>query len=736
MFARLLSVRWMGVIGGMLCALAFAGVAADRSVASCSNEAFTGFRGFLAGCGAYERVSPPFKDGTRLESFAFSADGSRVVGESKGALAGIEGAGGLSTAFYQSVRSGSGWSTSAITPPSRLFPAQEYHDVSSDLTRSLWSVRSSSQSVATENLAVREPDGSFVEVGPIVPPEATSGPPAGEYQTFTYFPFREYAGGSSNLTRIFFWVGSGGPLWPEDTTNLGSSGESLYEYIGTGNTHPQLVGVDNEGRLISDCGTALGSIEGETQYSADVYNAVSNDGETVFFTASAAVCGAIHAPEVNEVYARVGHGAGATVAVSEPTATDCAACQTSTRAPAEFQGASADGSKVFFLSAQELFAGDTTVGLYEYDFGNRPGHKILRVAMGSKIPEVQGAARVSEDGSHVYFVAKGTLTEGPNAEGDEPIPGGENLYVFERDARYPVGHVTFIATLSEEDRSDWQLRDRRPVQATPDGRFFVFQSIADLTNGDNSAVAQVFEYDALREELVRVSVGEAGYAGGAANAEVHASRMPVQRFAGVQRAAAATSQSALSADGRVVVFQSEGGLTRQAVAAGEAEVQSVYEYRSTAALSDGQVSSVSNGDGGFRAVAKGLDATGGDVFFETADPALASDEDTQFDLYDARDIGGFPASLAVKDCVLDSSCQGGVGGAPSFTGVGSAELPGGGNLPAASAPPVVVKPPVTRAEKLVRALRVCRAGPRRKRHVCEARARRRYGASVKRKGKG
>jgi hypothetical protein len=37
---------------------------------------------------------------------------------------------------------------------------------------------------------------------------------------------------------------------------------------------------------------------------------------------------------------------------------------------------------VFFLTGQELFKGDVGMNLYEYDLGNRPGHKIIRVSAG------------------------------------------------------------------------------------------------------------------------------------------------------------------------------------------------------------------------------------------------------------------------------------------------------------------------------------------------------------------
>jgi hypothetical protein len=699
--------------------------------ASCPNEALVGFNGFLPGCGAYERVSPAFKDGTALSPYAITGDGSAVVGLSVGLFAGVEGDGlDAANVFYKSVRTEAGWMTSALSPPSSLFPTQEFKDTSADLSRSLWKVREASQAIGAMELAVREPNGSFLKVGSMVPPAfAEAGPPAGEFQQFAYPLTVGYAGTSPDLSHVFFFIRGTGPLWPGDTTVNVSDVQSLYEYVGTENTQPPLrVGLDSEGNQITDCGTYLGSVEPPSTFEADTYNAVSTDGETVFFTAMA--CGG--GPEVNEVYARIGYGPGAqTVAISEPSGADCATCQSAAKTAAEFQGASEDGSEAFFLTEQELFAGDTGKNLYEYDLDNPAGQKIVRVSTGSNTPEVQGVARVSEDGSHIYFVARGVLSEGPNGEGGEPVPGGENLYVFERDAAHSGGHIAFIATLSEADAADWRTEDRRPVQATPDGRFLAFQSRADLTPGDTSSAPQVFEYDAAREELVRVSVGQAGYAAGMESADAHPSRIGEKFYTGSESVHPKQSTTGLtiSSDGAVVAFTSTAGLTVQTKATSEANRVSAYEYRSAGRLSNGDVSALSNGDSAFSVSLAGIDLSGGDAFVETATPVLSSDGDTEADLYDARAGGGFPVPPAAAECEnegdVGGSCQSAGGPPPA--------------LPRAKSDSVVPAPPsgTSRAQQLAGAVKACRRAhkPGHARHACEARAHRRYG-SIKPKGRG
>ena len=205
-----------------------------------------------------------------------------------------------------------------------------------------------------------------------------------------------------------------------------------------------------EGELISICGTYPGSFP-----RGDVYNAISSSGRVVFFTSAAAgVCGGF-GPPVNEVFARF-EGAGGvpahTVAVSEPPLSGVGSvpgractgvCATAAEHPAEyggnavFGGASLDGSRVFFMTGQPLVNGDRDGGvdLYEADLSGGAVTRLVQVSRGGAGDStpglgagVLGVVRVSEDGSHVYFVAEGRLT-GANREGKAPVEGEPNLYV-------------------------------------------------------------------------------------------------------------------------------------------------------------------------------------------------------------------------------------------------------------------------------------------------------------------
>jgi hypothetical protein len=258
-----------------------------------------------------------------------------------------------------------------------------------------------------------------------------------------------------------------------------------------------------------------------------------------------------------------------------------------------------------------------------------------------------------------------------------------------------------------------------------------------VTPGDTSTQRQVFEYDALSEELVRVSIGGAGYAPGEANANASQSTILQQEFSSFGfHPSNAHGKLAVSADGSAVVFESQGALTAGAEEAAAQGANSVYTYRSVGSIANGNVYLVSDGkDTGeyFRgrgAVAVGLDASGRDVFFLTSDHLLPQDTDLVFDMYDARVGGGFPAPTATTVCEGEA-CQGAPLTQPQFGAPGSGSVPGGGNvsspLAAHLAPLVESKvKPLSRARKLALALKACKHKRGKKRRQCEAQARKTY----------
>jgi hypothetical protein len=719
----------------------------------CPNESSPGFRSYLPECRGYEQVSPSYKEGYLVTGRGASSDGSQVLVESPGNF--LTPAGTLPESIgvfghtYRMVRTETGWAAIAVDAPAGRFRNFAVQSMSIDFAGSLWFASVPGQ--LTEDVFRDSSGGAVTSVGPGAPP--------GAKETALNF-----SGASDNLLHAVFTVHSANVgleeehLWPGDTT-FGERRVSLYEYAGSERAEPRLVGVSDEhevahigeSHLISNCGTYPGSFpEGE------LYNAISDTGETVFF--SARECAGT--PAVSELYARM--GAKKTIAVSEPThplvqgsgpgPEECAAaCEGTPHQPGVFQGASRDGSKVFFLSSQPLLNGDTDNGtdLYEAEISGEGAQakltRLIQVSAHSnagELAEVQGVARVSQDGSHAYFVARGVLTSGPRGgsagsclaglgpvalaeeeahhEGRcRPKKEADNLYVYERDARYPSGHTAFVATLSaSRDSGDWSLTDGRPVQVTPDGGFVVFQSTADLTpdQEERAEAGQIFEYDAKTETLTRVSRGQRGY-NEDGNSSTIAAKLPIARYDEADRPTERLAHLAISADGARVFFSTENPLTPQATAG----TNNVYEYH------DGETSLISDGHDLHTIIGQpttkliGTDESGLDVYFETADPLVPQDGDTQVDVYDARIGGGFPAPPSAPRC----ECQGSPSPAPVLQTPGSGNLQAGnGNLPVSA---TATTPKRSNGPKLARALKACRKKhAKRQRTACERSARKRY----------
>jgi hypothetical protein len=772
----------LGLVGVLVLCLPGVAVAAEGQ--GCPNEALRDELGdgFLPDCRAYEMVSPVYKEGYPFLMDSFSSDGERAFMASFGAAAGIasEGQGLGEGAVYMDSRTAEGWQLEPVIAPLSRFVGQDPVAYEADSGLSLWEQHLPSQSQTTQDLYLRSVAGVYSEVGPLATPENSKGEPSNVIEAFQDDIGLPIAG-TSDFSHVLLQVSKSTARWPFDHT---SAGYSLYEYSGTGNSAPILVDVTGpekgSSQLVGACGAQLGSGEGWS-----MYNALSGDGETVFFTpGTEGQCGTLG------VWARR-HGSlhsslpAETVDVSarapEPACTG--ACRSSAESGKNFEGASEDGGRVFFTSTQQLLNGASqdpvasddaappgsrssglsacaaTTGaggcnLYEYDFNAQAGGNLRLVAGGA---EVLGVARVAQNGSRVYFVAKGERTKTANEFGATPVAGQPNLYVYDTQEaeRNPAYEPVFIATLSPNDSEDWQRRDDRPVWATADGRFVVFASSQlGLTPGDTATGTQLFEYDAQTGELVRITQGEDGYGDNGNDATTVVSGgggIEPEKFESEDFHSSGTRWSRpIAGNGMTVVFESAGRLSPLAPAA-EQGCTSVYEYRSDGSIADGGVHLISDGvdtqitfEGGrCGAIFVGMNHNGENILFSTDDPLLASDTNgVQRDIYDARVDGGFaapsvPAACQGEGCLRAPAAPLAVVGAGSGAASGAAS--GGGNFPPMAPSAGVVKPTVrslTRAQRLARALKACRQRPRRKRQSCEAQARKRYDVVSKASGRG
>lgn len=655
--------------------VAVAIVPATASADSCPNAAVRAQQGTasLPDCRAWEMVTPPDKGGFDVVNVpVFKPAGGALVFNTPGAINGATSANGVGNP-YLAQRTASGWKSTFIgASDSQNAEGAGLSDFTPDLSTAIATLNAPGLNQRSEYY-LRTPTGEFDEIGPAHPGAQSMGDNA-------------YFGASQDLSHIVFE--SFDNFFPGDPTSPGHT--SLYEYIGTGNTAPILVDVDSNGNPISSCGAVLGSPSGS------LFHAVSADGSTVFFTpgTGTASSGCL---TVSELFARIDGGEpdARTVSLSEPSLTDCGACDTSSPASATFQGASADGSKAFFTTTQPLLSGATGENIYEYNFDAAAGQKLQLVSGGDATvtdpaSDVLGVTRISGDGSHVYFVAGGVLTTTPNSQGAQASAGADNLYLYEQDAAFPNGRTVFIGDLAAADSSLWGPQAGPvPAEATPDGRFLVFATSAPLTPDDTDTAQDVYEYDATANTLTRISIGSNGSGNDSA---FSASIANVFTTAYTDFSDSASAGNSVSDDGQYVFFTTNEPL----VPSDTNGAADVYEYH------DGQVSLISDGTTSTGSTFVGSTASGQDVYFSTRGALVSQDTDGgNLDVYDARINGGFLVNPPPSPCADGDACQGAATGAPPPAAAGTVTFTGPGDRqaapsqPPAPAPQPTQKPPVT-----------------------------------------
>ncbi len=682
----------------------------------------------LPDCRAYEMVSPLEKGDNDAISGCFgsefsnraSASGDGIAFNSPGSFA--EPVGTRLCSAYVSSRGLGGWSTRSITP----------------LHTGLRGAQGGGLNGSAFNDMYFTPDLSKGLVVEQTNPLTSDTPVSSAEVVYESIYLADLASSSYQLLES---VGTE-PGEPADHRVVGASSdlshvllEGLSEWV-DGTIIP--VGVNNKGESLGSAGAGSGAFSGQAEVNnrGDTWHAMSSDGKRVFMTSY----GEEHGRANRDLYVRVNPEQPQSPLDEQGKCTVAAdACTIMISAsrrkeadphapyPARFWGASADGSKVFFTTKVELtedaYTGpeDNRPNLYEYDVESGVLADLTVDTSDAEGATVLGVVAISEDGSYVYFVAKGNLATGATA-------GQPNLYVS-----HDGGTPKFIASLAnaqhaenleksgdnesirrqleeaffsssfEGDNGEWNFSPQnnnagKRAAVSPDGTELAFISERSLTGYDNEIVenspvkegvflckdfgggggvgkkgekcSEVYLYNASTGSLVCASCNPTG--------ERPLGRSYLSSVFNGQAAQVAPHN--FSADGRQLFFQSYDTLTPHD-SNGRLDV---YEYE------DGHVYPISNVTGG--SDSEFLDASPGgeNVFIATANQLLAQDTDLRVDIYDAKIGGGFPVTGASPACDNGDSCkppptaQPGVFGPPA-----SATFSGARNLA-----PVTVKPVV------------------------------------------
>jgi hypothetical protein len=509
-------------------------------------------------------------------------------------------------------------------------------------------------------------------------------------------------------------------------------------------------------------------------YEASFEHAISEDGSRVFWTA---LEGEGHDVQPKALYVRENDTQPQSpVSAGRCTVAEDACTLQLDKAEAGAEGASGggrfwaaskDGTKVFFTDchrltrgstadaeqgcAQESSSSETGTDLYEYDFDKPEGERLTDLTVDHNADplgaDVQGVIGASEDGSHVYFVANGVLTSGPNPEGKEPVSGQPNLYFSD------AGTTTFVTTLSNEDDSfanlsangssgenggDWHMEPgQRTAEVAPGGNVIGFMSKQSLTGYDNygsngysdTDLPEVFVYAASSGHIFCASCNPSGIP---PTPSTEAWEDERNANVGMGGGPLFMPRWVNETGGAQVYFMTNQPL----IAQDTNRRQDVYEWESDGSgdceRSAGCASPLSNvstpAPGSFVAAS----ITGESVFFTQRASLVPTAADEDVKLYDARVDGGFPESSL--SCT-GTGCQGAPPAPPQYATPASQTFNGIGNYPPTVQSAAKPKPkPLTRAQKLAKALKACKKKPKGRRRSCEKQARKLYGPA-KRKGK-
>jgi hypothetical protein len=334
------------------------------------------------------------------------------------------------------------------------------------------------------NLYRINPDGSYTGVSSLAPENGEGANAIPDYVV---------AGASQDCNVTLFATRYAYRGIPTEVS--GSAGSRLYEWNhGTLRSAGIVPGPDGEESVAADAGWKGGNI---TQ--VDTQNAVSEDGSRVFITAERQTSSNPAEVGKKAVFVREDGSESRDVSLSETGVPD---------EGAQYQWATADGSKVFFTANAGLAEESNSEGtdLYEYNLKTEElTDRSLTSAAGGA--EVTGLLGASADGSQVYFASRNQLIPGAGRSRAQNASANSYSIYGEKGSE-----VSFVGTFNQEDLGQVLIENQElwNSQVSPEGRYLLFESSARVTGYESDGQHEAYLYDAKTKATTCISCRQDG----------------------------------------------------------------------------------------------------------------------------------------------------------------------------------------------------------------------------------
>ena len=593
----------------------------EGGVEPCENEAFRiGLSALLPDCRAYELVTPPDTDGRPptggfagaygFPTLRAAPDGNIATFTIEGGLIpGSRGAGSFNGDSYLATRGTEGWTSELAGPLGEEVGALQKPSPGSVSPDQIYAFWED-----TDGVFLHYPDGHSEPVGR----GSLGEEPRVDANLIT-----------EGATHIVFTTNAGTAV-PLEPNAPPAKVAAIYERSAAGPT--QVVSL------------LPGNVTpGATENAS--YLGASEDGEGLAFAIKGTIYLRLHGEETFEVA-----GAGSS-----------------------FAGVAADGTRVFYLKAGNLFA-----------FDAEEEEAISFSTSGDVTP-----VNVAEDGTRAYFLSPSVLSGQANPNGEKAKAGAENLYLSEEGTISFVAQVTKRDVEGEERNGEqfdglglWlpglqsQAPAKDPSRTTPTGTTLLFESRANLTGFESSGFAQVYRYDATENRLTCLSCNPTATP---PTSDASLQSIKAEQFS-PEPAGKRLKIANQSPDGRRAFFQ-----TAEPLVTGDSDNKlDVYEWEEnkvgSCRIEGGCVYLISGGQSAGPDYLYAMSQSGDDVFFRTSDQLLPRDTETTLSIYDAREGGGFSEPRVDNPCGSIDTCQPGPTPTPIFPAPGE-KTPSEGNVP-------------------------------------------------------